>query len=146
MADTISPTPQVKPTTGRTQGVGRIIVMLYAILALAAAWRSGFQILTKFDAAPVAFSLSALSAIVYIIATFALAVNGHTAWKVALAAVWFELVGVLVIGTWSILDTNELFTEPTVWSTFGIGYGFIPLILPLVGLYWLYKHRPAPLG
>lgn len=143
MAETISPTTQSDKTHGRTKGVGRIIVMFYAILALAAAWRSGFQILTKFDDAPVAFSLSALSAIVYIIATFALAIPGHTAWKVGIVAVWFELIGVVVIGAWSLLAPS-VFPESTVWSTFGIGYGFIPLILPIVGLYWLYKHRPTP--
>ena len=131
-------------TTGRTKGVGRIIVMLYAILALAASWRSGFQILTKFDEAPVAFVLSAVAGLVYIVATFALAIPGRKAWKVAIVAVWFELIGVLVVGTWSLI-APELFSEATVWSTFGIGYGFIPLVLPMIGLYWLYKHRPEPL-
>lgn len=132
-------------TSGRTKGIGRIIVMLYAILALAAAWRSGFQILTKFEEAPVAFILSALSAVVYIVATIALATPGPKAWRVALVAVWFELVGVLVVGTWSLLD-SDTFPEATVWSTYGIGYGFIPLILPIIGLYWLYRHRPEPLA
>ena len=145
MADTISATTQSNNASSRTKGVGRIIVMFYAILALAAAWRSGFQILTKFDDAPVAFSLSAVSAIVYIVATFALAIAGRTAWKIAIVAVWFELIGVITIGAWSVL-APAMFPESTVWSTFGIGYGFIPLILPIVGLYWLYKHRPAPLG
>lgn len=131
-------------TTGRTKGVGRIIVMLYAILALAASWRSGFQILTKFDEAPVAFVLSAIAGLVYIVATFALAIPGRTAWRVATVAVWFELIGVLVVGTWSLI-APDMFSEATVWSTFGIGYGFIPLVLPMIGLYWLYKHRPEPL-
>lgn len=131
-------------TTGRTKGVGRIIVMVYAILALAASWRSGFQILSKFDEAPVAFILSGVSGIVYIIATIALAIPGRRAWQVAHIAVWFELIGVLVVGAWSLISP-EMFPEPTVWSTFGIGYGFIPLVLPIVGLYWLYKHRPKAL-
>lgn len=131
-------------TTGRTKGIGRIIVMLYAILALAASWRSGFQILTKFEAAPVAFILSAMSAIVYIVATFALGTAGRRAWKIATAAVWFELVGVIIVGAWSLI-APQMFPESTVWSTFGIGYAFIPLLLPMIGLYWLYRHRPQPL-
>lgn len=132
-------------TSGRTKGVGRIIVMVYAILALAATARSAFQILTKFDDAPVAFALSGASALVYIVATFALGTQGRRAWQVAHAAVWFELIGVLLVGSWSLLDTTGMFEEPTVWSSFGIGYGFIPLVLPVIGLYWLYKHRPKPL-
>lgn len=143
MAKTASRTPTHQ--TGRTTGVGRIIVMLYAILALAASWRSGFQILTKFDEAPVAFSLSALAGIVYIVATIALATPGRKAWRVAVVAVWFELIGVVTVGTWSLL-APQMFPEATVWSSFGIGYGFIPLILPLIGLYWLYRHRPEPLA
>lgn len=143
MAKIASRTPT--PTTGRTTGVGRIIVMLYAILALAASWRSGFQILTKFEEAPVAFTLSALAGIVYIVATIALATPGRKAWYVAVVAVWFELIGVVTVGTWSLL-APEMFPESTVWSSFGIGYGFIPLILPLIGLYWLHKHRPKRLA
>ncbi len=142
MAKTASRTPT--QTSGRTTGVGRIIVMLYAILALAASWRSGFQILTKFDEAPVAFTLSAVAGLVYIVATIALATPGRKAWHVALVAVWFELIGVVSVGTWSLL-APQMFPEATVWSSFGIGYGFIPLILPLIGLYWLYKHRPKPI-
>ncbi|HIW46973.1 MAG TPA: hypothetical protein H9884_08760 [Candidatus Yaniella excrementigallinarum] len=128
----------------RTKGVGRIIVMVYAILALAASWRSGFQILTKFDHAPVAFILSALSGLIYIVATIALATTGRRAWHIAHAAVWFELIGVIVIGIWSLI-APQFFPEPTVWSTFGIGYGFIPLVLPIIGLYWLHRHRPQPI-
>lgn len=131
-------------TSGRTKGIGRIIVMVYAILALAASWRSGFQILSKFDDAPMAFILSGIAGLVYIVATIALATPGRRSWQVALVSVWFELIGVLVVGTASLL-VPEAFPEPTVWSTFGIGYGFIPLLLPLIGLYWLYKHRPKPL-
>ena len=135
-----------RPTSdSRTKGVGRIIVMLYAILALAASWRSGFQILTKFDEAPVAFILSAIAGVVYIVATIALATPGRKAWQVAVVAVWFELIGVLVVGAWSLL-APQMFPEATVWSSFGIGYGFIPLVLPFIGLYWLYKHRPEPLA
>lgn len=131
-------------TSGRTKGIGRIIVMVYAILALAASWRSGFQILSKFDDAPVAFILSGIAGLVYIVATIALATPGRRAWKVAVVSVWFELIGVLVVGAASLI-APEAFPEPTVWSTFGIGYGFIPLVLPIIGLYWLYRHRPKPI-
>lgn len=131
-------------TTGRTKGVGRIIVMVYAILALAASWRSGFQLLSKFDEAPTAFILSGISGLVYIIATIALATPGRRSWHVAHLSVWVELVGVIIVGAWSLI-APEMFPEPTVWSTFGIGYGFIPLVLPIIGLYWLYKHRPKPI-
>lgn len=125
-------------------GAGRVLVVFYGIMALAATGRSFVQIVQKFDEAPLAYALSALSALVYIVATLALVFAGSRGWYlVAWVAIVFELVGVLVIGTLSLV-LPELFQHPTVWSVFGIGYLFIPLVLPLFGLWWLVKHPPAP--
>ncbi len=126
----------------RNQGLGRIIVMVYAVFALSASARSLFQILTQFDAAPVAYTLSAVAAVVYIVATLALARSGPRAWAVALGAVLVELAGVIGVGLWTVLDPG-MFAHDTVWSRFGAGYGYVPLVLPVVGLIWLLTHRPA---
>jgi len=117
----------------------RIIVSLYAVLSAAALGRSSFQILTKFDEAPLAYSLSAVAALVYVLATVTVAL-GHRlgARRIARLALTFELAGVLMVGTISLL-VPSLFPDQTVWSQFGLGYLFIPLILPIVGLWWLGK-------
>ncbi len=113
-------------------------------MALAATGRSFVQIAERFDEAPLAYSLSALSAIVYVIATLALVFAGSRTWyRIAWIAIVFELVGVLVIGTLSFV-LPELFAHPTVWSWFGLGYLFVPLALPFFGLWWLVAHRPQP--
>jgi hypothetical protein len=129
------------PST-RAVGAGRVLVVVYAILALAATGRSAFQILSKFDTAPLAYALSAVAAVVYIVATVALIARGDGAYRAASAAIGFELAGVLVIGTLSVVDP-QLFPDDTVWSQFGRGYLFIPLVLPIVGLGWLWKRRPS---
>ena len=54
----------------------------------------------------------------------------------------FELVFVLTVGTLSIVDA-ELFPRDTVWSYYGAGYLLVPLVLPVLGMLWLAKHRPA---
>ena len=54
-----------------------------------------------------------------------------------------ELVGVLTVGTLSIVDPAA-FPRATVWSTYGIGYAFVPLVLPVLGLLWLRHTRPTP--
>ena len=107
-------------------GPGRILVAVYAVFALAATARAGVQIATRFDEAPVAYLLSAFAAVVYIVATIALARSGPAARRVALVACSVELIGVVVVGT-----------DETVWSGFGRGYGFVPLVLPVLGLLWL---------
>lgn len=124
----------------RTPGIGRVLVAVYAILALAATGRSIFQIATKFDTAPVAYVLSAVAAVVYIVATVALVRRGAFWYRVAWITIGFEMLGVLVVGTLSIVDP-VLFPADTVWSFFGRGYVFIPFVLPILGLVWLYRRR-----
>jgi uncharacterized membrane protein YkgB len=124
-------------------GIGRVLVIVYAVMALAATGRSFVQIVRRFDEAPLAYSLSALAAVVYIIATLGLVLAGRRGWyTVAWVAIVFELAGVLIVGTLS-LTTPELFQHDSVWSVFGRGYLFIPLVLPMFGIWWLRTHRPG---
>ncbi|WP_442855757.1 hypothetical protein [Agrococcus sp. Marseille-P2731] len=125
----------------RHAGIGRVLIAVYAVLAIAATGRSFVQIVQRFDEAPLAYSLSAAAAVVYIVATVALAMQrSRVARAVALAAVCFELVGVLVVGTLSIVAPS-LFGHDSVWSYFGMGYVFIPAVLPFLGLWWLHASR-----
>ena len=124
-------------------GPGRLLVAVYALFALSASARAAVQIATKISHAPVAYVLSALAGVVYIIATVTLTRGGPTARRIAVFSCSFELVGVLAVGTWSIAD-RATFPDATVWSTYGIGYGFVPLVLPVFGLLWLrHWHRRA---
>ena len=61
--------------------------------------------------------------------------------NVAWVAIVFELTGVIVVGALSLL-APVLFGHDSVWSYFGMGYLFIPLVLPVFGLWWLRTHRP----
>lgn len=117
-------------------GFGRLLVAVYAVFAVSASARAGVQIATDFAAAPVAYLLSGFAAAVYIVATVALARGGTTSRRVAVVAVSVEMVGVLVVGLISVL-VPAAFPEATVWSQFGAGYGYVPLVLPVVGLWWL---------
>jgi hypothetical protein len=137
-----------RPSSSRLTGPGRILVAVYAVLAIAATGRSVFQIIDRFDEAPIAFTLSAVAAVVYILATLSLAFRWTTA---AWATIAFELVGVLVIGTLSVvapavlgLESIDPFgREATVWSVYGAGYLCVPLVLPVIGLLYLRRGRPA---
>jgi hypothetical protein len=124
----------------RTLGVGRLLIVFYAVFAVSSTARASFQILTKFEQAPLAYSLSLLSALVYILATISLAKAGKRWKQAALASVVFELAGVLSVGALSFV-APELFAHPSVWSGFGSGYGYIPLVLPLLGLLWIRKTQ-----
>ena len=129
------------PRDTRNTGPGRLLIAVYAIFAISASARAGYQILTKFSEAPLAHILSAFAALVYVVATVSFARPGRTWFKVSLAAVLVEFFGVIVVGAISIFDPVA-FPHDTVWSMFGRGYGFVPLVLPVLGLIWLYKRRP----
>lgn len=124
-----------------SSGPGRVLIAVYGVFALSATARAGVQIATRFGEAPVAYLLSALAGVVYILATIGLAGHSPAARGLAWAAVLFELVGVLTIGTITVFDTGD-FPDDTVWSVYGRGYAFVPLVLPLVGLWWL-RHTRA---
>lgn len=126
--------------TGTQHGFGRVVVAVYAVFALSASARSLYQLSTKAGEAPFAYGLSALAGIVYIVATFALATDRT---RLAAGAIAFELAGVLAVGTLTLADA-QLFPDATVWSDFGAGYGFVPLVLPFIGLAWLLRQRRTP--
>ncbi|KQS67020.1 hypothetical protein ASG41_10215 [Modestobacter sp. Leaf380] len=133
--------PATGPADGSTStGPGRVLVALYGTFALAAGARAAVQLATQFDEAPLAYLLSAFSAVVYLVATVGLARGGRSGRRTAVVACLVELVGVLVVGTLSLAD-RQAFPDATVWSGFGQGYGFIPLVLPLLGLLWLRHLR-----
>ncbi len=122
----------------RSLGIGRLLILVYAVFAISSTARASFQIITKFEEAPLAYSLSLLSALVYILATVSLAKSGPKWQAIAFASVIFELVGVLAVGTLSFV-APELFAHASVWSGFGEGYGYLPLVLPVLGLLWIRK-------
>jgi hypothetical protein len=120
-----------------------VLVAVYGLFALAAGARAAVQLATQFDEAPLAYLLSALAAVVYVVATVGLARGGRGGRRTAMAACAVELAGVLVVGTLSLLDPAA-FPDATVWSDYGQGYGYIPAVLPLLGLWWLrVSGRPA---
>ena len=121
-------------------GPGLIIVVVYGVLALAATGRSILQIVEYFDRAPLSYLLSAFAAVVYILATAALALGLR---RLAWVTISIEMAGVLLVGLASYL-VPESFPDRTVWSHFGSGYGFVPLILPALGLWWLSRGSRAP--
>lgn len=131
------------PDTRRpAYGAGRALIAVYGVFAISASARAGVQLARNAAEAPLAYSLSAFSAVVYIVATVAMAHNGRKMRRTAWVAVVTEFVGVVVVGLLS-LTHPELFQHDSVWSMFGKGYGYIPFVLPLLGIWWLWRSSPG---
>ncbi|MFD3542383.1 hypothetical protein ACFWUQ_23235 [Streptomyces sp. NPDC058662] len=137
------PDTTTAPSTGRKRlvsGPGLLLVWLYGVMVVGAVSRSAYQISTEYGRAPLAYSLSAAAALAYAFITYSLVRGGERARKAALVCCAAELAGVLVVGTWT-LARPEAFPDATVWSDFGMGYLFIPVILPITGMLWLRAKR-----
>jgi len=119
-------------------GPGRLLAVVYAIFAVSAGARSAFQIASDFSLAPLAYSLSAFSAAIYLVAALCFWWPSDRSWSLAVGALVVELAGVIAVGALS-LAREDLFPDQTVWSEFGIGYAFVPLALPIAGLLWLLR-------
>ncbi|MER7495936.1 hypothetical protein ACFWHW_06630 [Streptomyces pharetrae] len=129
-------------------GPGTLLVWLYGVMVVGAVSRSVYQIATEFDRAPLAYALSAVAGVVYGFITYTLVRGGEKARRAAIVCCAAELAGVLVVGTWTLVEPSA-FPDATVWSDFGMGYLFIPVILPVSALFWLRAaraDRPGPAG
>ncbi|MEU3415323.1 hypothetical protein ABZ760_29380 [Streptomyces sp. NPDC006658] len=121
-------------------GPGMLLVWFYGVMVVGALSRSAYQIATEFDRAPLAYTLSAVAGVVYAFITYTLVRGGETARRAALVCCAAELAGVLVVGTWTLVEPSA-FPDATVWSEYGMGYVFIPVLLPLSAMYWLRRAR-----
>lgn len=130
-----APIAPVEPT-----GPRRALIAIYGTFALAATARACVQIATRFHEAPLAYVLSLLSGLIYIGATVGLTSRRRFGRPLAWVSCAAELVGVLTIGTLSLAD-KKAFPDDTVWSDYGSGYVYIPVVLPLLGLAWLWFTR-----
>lgn len=130
----------------RGTGALTVIVALYTVLALAAAGRASVQLADDPGHAPFAYGLTAVAAVVYITGAVLIRRSSPRARAAARLVCLSELVGVLIVGTLSLIE-RDWFPESSVWSVYGAGYGFIPLFLPPAALWWLGRvgtDRPAP--
>ncbi|MEV6316902.1 hypothetical protein [Streptomyces sp. NPDC051776] len=124
------------------QGPGRLLVLLYGVFTVGAASRSIAQMIMRFEEAPLAYVLSAVAAVVYAFILVSLVRGGETARRLAMVCCGAELIGVLSVGTWTLVEPSA-FPDATVWSDYGMGYLFLPLVLPVTGLIWLRRARRA---
>ncbi len=128
---------QTSPYSAMHTGLGRALTAVYGIFALAATMRALSQIIREVSVAPVSFILSLIAAIIYIVATVCFVRGSKRSHHAAIACCAIELVGVIAVGILSFMEPH-LFPKASVWSGFGVGFGCVPLFLPVLCLWWLF--------
>ena len=131
----------------KKSGPHQVLMACYAIFVLAAGARSAVQLSTKFHVAPVAYVLSAVAAVTYALGWFAIRRASQGEPRFAWVMLSVELTGVLTVGTLSLVQHSWFprgADAQSVWSAYGMGYGWVPAALPLLGIWWLVReHRAA---
>ena len=137
------------PRTRINVGLGRLLIFVYGLFTLSAGARASVQIATRFHAAPLAYVLSAVAAVIYLVTTICLARSTPRSRRIGIGCCTVELVGVIVVGTASLFwrsafPATAWSEDATVWSYYGLGYALVPLLLPIAGLWWLRRgSEPA---
>jgi hypothetical protein len=132
---------RVKPDPAIRGDAQTALLAAYSILAFAAVGRSTYELIFKFNEAPVAYLLSTFAAIVYVVGAWAIWSGTRRAIMIGRISCTFEMIGVLVVGTLTTFGSS-LITVDTVWSYYGRDYGWLPLVIPGLALWWLYSQHP----
>lgn len=88
-------------------------------MVVGAVSRSAYQIATEFDRAPLAYTLSAVAAVVYAFITYTLVRGGERARVAALVCCAVELAGVVLVGIWTLADPRPSRTPRSGRSSAG---------------------------
>jgi hypothetical protein len=126
--------------SGFIAAAGVILAISYPILAISTGFRAVYQLFFKDGVTNyLAPALTAVAALLYLIATVGFAVREKWAWRISVVALGLEMGLVLLVGTLSLVIPDTI--GRTVWRYFGIDYAFFPLIQPLLGLLWLFHPK-----
>jgi hypothetical protein len=129
-----------KGLSGFIAAAGVILAISYPVLAISTGFRAVYQLLFKEGVTNyLAPALSAVAALLYLVATIGFAVRKKWAWQVSVVALGLEMVLVVLVGTLSLIVPETI--GRTVWRYYGIDYAFFPLIQPLLGLLWLFHPK-----
>jgi hypothetical protein len=122
------------------RGASDVLGFFYALWSFSALGRSSWEYLFKQNVATyVPAHLSTFVGVLYIIIIVGLRRRTPRWWWATLALLIVELAGVLIVGTIDVVW--QPFPYATVWSKYGIGYFFMPLVLPFVGLAYLLRQE-----
>ena len=126
--------------SGFIRAAGVILAISYPVLAISTGFRALYQLFFKEGVTNyLAPALTAMAALLYLIATVGFAVQEKWAWRISVIALSLEMILVLVVGTLSIFYPEVI--GRTVWRYYGIDYAFFPLIQPFLGLLWLFHPQ-----
>lgn len=124
---------------GRPRAAADALVFFYGLWAVAAISRALYQYAVRRPPDLTPTHISLFVGALYVLIILGMRRRSPAAWRATLALLAVELLGVLVVGAVDVVWRPFPYT--TVWSGFGAGYLYMPLLLPAAGIWWML--RPA---
>lgn len=132
---------QVADTRPRSLGLGRVVMVLFWAFGVWTTVMGVIDLLHVGDGPLGSAIVSVLAGVVYLVAALGITHNGRRMRIIGWAAMVVCAVGPLLVGLLG-LGIPELWATRSTWSAFGAHYSFIPLVLPVIGLVWLWWSNP----
>lgn len=132
---------QVADTRGPSLGLGRLVMAAFWLFGAWVTINAVVDVL-HWNSGPIGPVLVALVAgLVYLLAALALTHNGRRMRMIGWASVSVEAIGPVLVGVLGV-GVPQLSDPRSPWGAFGADYWYIPLVLPVVGLVWLWWSNP----
>lgn len=131
----------IRDRRGPSRGWGRIIIAALWIFAAVVTYTAIADFFTLSSHALGPRLVSVIAALGYIVAAVSLTHNGRRMRVLAWTAIGFEITGVIVTGLIG-MEVKEIGEIRNIWANFGAQYGFLPMLVPLVSLVWLWWSNP----
>ena len=132
---------QVKDDRRPSWGLGRVVMVIFWAFGV---WTTANAIIDLFhlDDEPLGPALTALLAgLVYLLAALGITHNGKRMRILGWTTVTLELIGPLMVGMMSV-GISQLSVSRSAWANCGADYYYLPLIIPIIGLIWLWWSNP----
>ena len=139
LADPAVPVGDDRPVS---LGLGRVVMALFWVMAVVSVL-SGTWYLIRESAVPIGPRLIAfLAGFVYLAVALGLTHNGRKMRLVAGGGLIISLVAPIIMGLLELGMPATLPSVPSPWANFGADYYYLPLILSVVGLVWMWLSDP----
>ena len=131
----------VQDDRGPSWGLGRIVMLIFWLFGLFTTIPAVIYLIRETQMPIGPRLVAVLAGVTYLLVALGITHNGKKMRIMAWAALVASLVGPFVMGLFE-LGIEQVSAVPSAWARFGAYYWYVPLVLPVIGLVWMWRSNP----